>query len=110
MIVVAVAMVASAVIVRVGVPVVVVVAVVAVDVLAVGVLSDEENTVVDIITIALEFGLTPSCSVDAPSDAVVDFCKNALMLDVLSGILIPVLADVNANAFPVATTGLGCPA
>ena len=75
---------------------------VVVEVLVINAFSDVEIIVVGVILNVLKPTLTVSySSVDVSSDVDVDLSMGALMLDLLSGIVFEVLADVSANAFAV---------
>ena len=83
--------------------------VVVVEVLIMNVLADVEVIVVGFVLNVLKFTLPVSCSVYVSSDVAVDLSMDSLILNVLTGISIEVLADVNANDFAVAMTALEFP-
>ena len=74
-----------------------------VEVLAIGMLADEDTV------IFLKFVIITSFSVDVSSDVSVNFFVNVLtdvILGILPDISIEVLTDVNINAFAVVRTAL----
>ena len=78
--------------------------VVVAEVSVIAVLVDVRIMLVDVIVIVSELALTLSYSVDMSSDEFAD-----VLVDVLSGIEIEELADVNASVIVVVTTALGFP-